>query len=48
MNIVEPKYVILTAFRTPVFQIHLVKSGVSECYEKPIEIETLISILEDS
>lgn len=40
----EPKYIILTAFKNPALHDHFVKNGVTQCYEKPLEIETLKSI----
>ena len=46
IEIVEPAFICLTAFKTPQFSKHLISQGFDECYEKPLEIETLIQILE--
>jgi hypothetical protein len=35
--LIEPEFVILTAFRTPNFEKHLKQQGISECFEKPID-----------
>jgi hypothetical protein len=36
-----PKVIILTAFKTPGFEAHVKKFGITECYEKPIELDLL-------
>jgi hypothetical protein len=43
--LVEPAFVFLTAFKTLSFEQYLCQNGVEECYEKPLEIDTLIQIL---
>ena len=40
-----PKVIILTAFKTPGFEAHVRQFGISECYEKPIELDLLNSAL---
>jgi hypothetical protein len=41
----EPTTVFLTAFVTPAFRNHVSGLGVSQVYEKPIQIELLEEIL---
>ena len=42
----QPEYVFLTAFKTPHFMGYLKTFGLEKCYEKPIELEDLLQILE--
>ena len=44
-TLVEPVYVFLTAYKTPTFEKYLRSIGVEHCYEKPLDIETLVTIL---
>ena len=41
----DPEYIILTAFKTPNFEAHLKSQGISQCYEKPMELEHFSTIL---
>lgn len=44
-NLKDPDFVILTAFKTPHFETYLRSLGISDCFEKPIELEQLCQIL---
>ena len=46
VRILEPKYIILTAFTTPVFNSHLKSLKIDYLFEKPMQIEILRNILE--
>ena len=48
LQILEPKFVIVTSYVTNSFCKHLESMGVSECYEKPLRIEQLSEILENA
>ena len=39
--LIEPRYIIITAFVTPLLRAHLLKSKVEQVYEKPIQLEEL-------
>jgi CheY-like chemotaxis protein len=39
INLREPLFVMLTAYKTPHFEKHVKEQGISECYEKPIDPE---------
>jgi len=36
--VIEPTYVLLTAFATPAFRKHALANGVEHVYDKPIDI----------
>ena len=42
-----PKVIILTAFKTPCFEAHIKQFGITECYEKPIELDLLCSVIDN-
>ena len=42
IELLEPLYVMLTAFKTPHFEKYLKEIGVKYCYEKPIDPEQLV------
>jgi CheY-like chemotaxis protein len=39
INLREPLFVMLTAYKTLHFEKHVKEQGFSECYEKPIDPE---------
>ena len=39
VDLKDPEYIVLTAFKTPHFDAYLKSQGISQCYDKPIEIE---------
>ena len=39
LDLKDPEYIVLTAFKTPHFDAYLKSQGISQCYDKPIEIE---------
>ena len=43
----EPEYVFLTAFRTPQFIAYLKSLGIYKCFEKPIDIDTLLQVFRE-
>jgi len=45
INLREPLFVMLTAYKTLHFEKHAKEQGFSECYEKPIDREQLAQIL---
>lgn len=45
-KVMEPEYVFLTAYSTKLFLSHLKALGINQCYEKPLAIEKLKSILQ--
>ena len=48
LQILEPKFVIVTSYVTNSFRKHIESNGVSDCYEKPLRIEQLTEILENA
>ena len=44
IELIEPLFVMLTAFKTPHFEKHIKEIGFNDCYEKPIETEQLFQI----
>ena len=46
INLREPLFVMLTAYKTLHFEKHVKQLGIGECYEKPIDPEQLIFILQ--
>ena len=46
INLREPLFVMLTAYKTLHFEKHVKQLGIGECYEKPIDPEQLILILQ--
>jgi YesN/AraC family two-component response regulator len=45
VNLQEPLFVMLTAYKTLSFEKHVKQLGVDECYEKPIDRDQLVHIL---
>jgi DNA-binding NarL/FixJ family response regulator len=45
-SLIPPKIIFLTAFKTPSFVSYIKQFGVTECYEKPIELELLCSAIQ--
>lgn len=43
--LIEPKFVIVTAFLSPSFKEHIRALRIIEAYEKPLAVEQLMSIL---
>ena len=41
-----PRVILLTAFKTPSFEKYLKQFDIHDCYEKPIELESLGAILQ--
>jgi len=41
-----PKVVILTAFKTLGFETYLKQFGITECYEKPMELDLLCGVIQ--
>jgi CheY-like chemotaxis protein len=48
INLREPLFVMLTAYKTLHFEKHVKEQGISQCFEKPIDPEQLIEILQQS
>jgi len=42
VKLVEPAYIIVTAFKTPSLVKYFQSNGILECYEKPIDYDTLV------
>jgi CheY-like chemotaxis protein len=45
IQIVEPRFVFLTAFLTKAFRLHIAKLEITEAFEKPLQTKTLREIL---
>jgi len=41
-----PKVIILTAFKTLSFESYVKQFGITECYEKPIELDLLCDVIQ--
>jgi hypothetical protein len=46
-ELIPPRFVILSAFFTSAFKVHLQHRGIDEVYEKPIQIDQLREILSE-
>ena len=45
LEILEPRFVFLTAFLTKAFKVHIAKLEITEAFEKPLQTKTLRGIL---
>lgn len=48
IELVEPEWVFLTAFSTKAFRNYLKANNVKHCYEKPISLQVLKQIMDQS